>query len=142
VLPVIGSPLDSFKQLGAAAAPARQNEILDMKDMKDLQAALPLGLGALGVPIPVVYLKQLRAADSPTQACYQQIITGPLVMTALRDFSLVSGAWQLELSESDSLPLIRDLGLGIAANGKVVLNTELAYWCDIDFTVGLASPIN
>jgi uncharacterized protein with NAD-binding domain and iron-sulfur cluster len=139
VLPVIGSPVDSFKQLCTAASPARQDEI---PDMKDPQAALPLGFGELGIPIPVVYLKQLRSADSPTRACYQKIITGPLVMTALRDFSLVGGAWQLELSESDSLPLIRDLGLGIAANGKVVLNTELAFWCDIDFTVGLASPVN
>jgi hypothetical protein len=90
----------------------------------------------------VVYLKQFRAADSATSSCYQQIISGPLVMTALRDVALVGGAWQLELFNSDSLPLIRDLGLGTPVNGKVVLQTELAMWCDIDFTVGLARPIS
>ena len=56
--------------------------------------------------------------------------------------AVVGGAWQLELFNSDSLPLIRDLGLGTPVNGKVVLQTELAMWCDIDFTVGLASPIS
>jgi uncharacterized protein with NAD-binding domain and iron-sulfur cluster len=144
VLPVIGSPIDTFKQLSAAADSARQNEILQMKDplVSLPPGLLPLGLGELDVPMPVVFLKQFRAADGSAHACYQKIITGPLVMTALRDLSLVSGAWQLELSVSDSLPFIRDLGLGIATNGKVVLSTGLAFWCDIDFTVGLANPIN
>ena len=139
VLPVIGSATERYKQLCAATDRDRQQDILAIRQ---LQLCPPLGLGELGLPIPVVYLKQFRAADSATSSCYQQIISGPLVMTALRDVALVGGAWQLELFNSDSLPLIRDLGLGTPVNGKVVLQTELAMWCDIDFTVGLARPIS
>ena len=139
VLPVTGAPADTFKQLSAAADSSRQQDIMAIKD---LQAALPLGLGGLHVPIPVVFLKQFRTADGSNQACYQQLLTGPLIMTALHASALVGGAWRLELTASDSLPFIRDLGLGTPINGKVVLETGLAIWCDIDFTVGLANPIN
>jgi len=139
VLPLIGSPIDKFKQLCAAADSSRADDIMAITELKP---CLPLGLGEPGLPLPVFYLKQFRSADSSIQACYQKVLKGALVMTALRDVALVGGAWQLELSASDSLPFIRDLGLGTPVDGKVVLKTELALWSDIDFTVGLASPIS
>ena len=139
VLPVIGTAVDVIKQLAAAADSTRQQDILAAKD---LQAVPPLGLGDLDIPIPVVFLKQFRAVDGSNEACYQKLLTGPLIMTALRASALVSGDWELELSASDSLPFIRDLGLGKPTDGKLVLKTGLAIWCDIDFSVGLANPIN
>jgi uncharacterized protein with NAD-binding domain and iron-sulfur cluster len=139
VLPVTGTPADLFRRLSAAVDSSRQPEILAAEDLPD---APLLGAGELDVPIPVVFLKQFRAADGSNQASYQKILSGSLIMTALRQSALVDGAWQLELDASDSLPFIRDLGLGTPSDGKVVLTTGLAIWSDIDFTVGLANPIN
>ena len=85
VLPVIGSPIDTFKQLSAAADSTVQNEILQMKDPAGLPPGLlPLGLGELDVPMPVVFLKQFRAADGSRKHATSRSITGPLILTVLQ----------------------------------------------------------
>jgi len=143
VLPVTGSPDDIVKQLAAAADGTKRQDILAAKDLRaSLPASLPLGAGGLELPIPVVFLKQFRVADGSSQVCYQELLKGSLNLTALRSSALLGGDWQLELGVSDSLPFIRDLGLGTPTDGKVILKTGLAIWTDIDFTVGLANPVN
>ncbi len=104
--------------------------------------------GALGsdflfhpnVPVPVWYLKQFRSADGSDEALYQQILEGPLTLTTLRDFKILSGEWTLELGVFDSLPFVADLGLGAPADGKVTLTTDLGFWANCDYVSGTASP--
>ena len=55
--------------------------------------------------------------------------------------ALLEANWSLELGDFDSQPFIRDLGLGTPTDGKLVLNTQIGLWAEIDFTVGLASPM-
>jgi hypothetical protein len=85
-------------------------------------------------------LKQFRAADNPTTACYQALMEGPLALTELRSVGVLVGNWQLELHALDSLAFIRMLGLGVPQGGTLVLQTGVALWADIDFKIGYARP--
>jgi len=96
----------------------------------------------LGLPIPVYYLKQARSADNPTLASYQQLLHGPLILTKLHDLAVLPGTWTLELQDCDSMPFIRDLGLGTpGADGSLVLTAPICFWAHMDFTVGQAQPM-
>lgn len=131
------SPMDIFKQLCAGADAGRLNELTDNPDM-------PPFLGTPGgLPFPVFYLKQSRSSDSATAASYQALLKGDLSLTKVYpgQFGAMSGNWSLELGDFDSHPFIRDLGLGTPKDGKVILTTTFGFWGEIDFTVGMASPI-
>ena len=131
------SPVDIFKQLCVGADAGLLRELTDNPDM-------PRFLGTEGgVPFPVFYLKQARSAGSATAASYKALLKGDLNLTKLDpgQFGLRFGNWSLELGEFDSLPFIRDLGLGTPKDGKLVLNTPIGFWAEIDFALGLASPI-
>jgi uncharacterized protein with NAD-binding domain and iron-sulfur cluster len=131
------SPVDIFKKLCVEADTERLNELANNPDM-------PPFLGtAGGIPFPVFYLKQARSADSATAASYKALLKGDLSLTKVYpgQWGLQSGNWSLELGEFDSHPFIRDLGLGIPTGGKLVLTTTIGLWAEIDFTVGMASPI-
>lgn len=131
------SSTDIFKKLSTGADQKLLNDLVDNPDM-------PKFLGtAGGIPFPVFYLKQARSADSTTAASYQALLQGPLDLTAISPgkVGLLTGNWTLELGEFDSLPFVRDLGLGTPTNGKLTLTTTIGLWAEIDFTVGMASPI-
>jgi hypothetical protein len=55
---------------------------------------------------------------------------------------LMPGKWQLQLSQCDSLPFIRDLGLGTPTGGTLALETHVGFWAEVDFTVGMATEIS
>jgi len=71
------------------------------------------------------------------------LLKGDLNLTAISPgkLGLLTGNWTLELGEFDSLPFVRDLGLGTPTNGKLTLTTTIGFWAEIDFTVGTAAPI-
>jgi hypothetical protein len=96
--------------------------------------------GGVGSIFPVLLLKQFRAADNPTTACYQALMEGPLALTELRSVGVLVGNWQLELHALDSLAFIRMLGLGVPQGGTLVLQTGVALWADVDFKIGYARP--
>ncbi len=87
------------------------------------------------------YLKQFRSAADPTIACYQALLSGPLVLDRLRASGLLKGDWEVDLRELDSLPFVSDLGLGTPQGGRLVVRAEHVFWCDIDFTVGNAAAM-
>jgi hypothetical protein len=95
--------------------------------------------GSGGLPAPVFFLKQFRAADSSSDACYQKTLTGALIVDQVHRGGLLTGQWQLDLTHTDSLPFVRELGLGSPTDGKLVLSTDIGLWANVDFTVGLAS---
>lgn len=132
--PGAAAPLDLFKRLCSGADSGLLKALTD-------NPAMPPFLDAAGVGLPVFYLKQARSADSPTAACYQALLQGPLELTRVHDAGLLPGAWTLALNELDSLPFIRDLGLGTPTDGKLDLTTAIGLWAQIDFVTGLASPM-
>ena len=134
-LDAAASPIDAFKRLCAGADPELLNRLTDNSNM-------PPFLGtAQGLPFPVFYLKQARSADSSTAASYKKLLMGDLSLTNVSNVGLLEANWSLELGDFDSQPFIRDLGLGTPTDGKLVLNTQIGLWAEIDFTVGLASPM-
>ena len=125
------SAAETFRLLCVRSDHSLLDEVLGHVDAQAL-------LGSRGLSLPVFYLKQFRSADDPTIACYQTLLSGPLTLDRLRAFGLLRGDWQVELHGLDSLPFVRDLGLGELQGGKLVVTAEHVFWCDMDFTVGSA----
>jgi len=94
-----------------------------------------------GLPIPVFFLKQIRSSDSTTLASVKAVLQGSLDLTKAGRTGWLEGSWTLELGEFDSLPFIRDLGLGTPTGGSLVRTAGGAFWAEIDFNVGMAAPI-
>ena len=126
-----------FKQACVGADAARLNQLTDHPDIPEFLTTPG------GFPSRVFYLKQERSSDSVVTASYQRLLQGDLTVTNMKpgQFRLLSGNWSLELGDFDSHPFIRDLRLGTPTDGKLVLTTTLGFWAEIDFTVGMASPI-
>jgi len=132
----LGAAIDVFRKLFDWADTALLDAVADTPGVGHF---LP---PTLGLPLPVFYLKQTRSAASMTSACYQELLRGSLILTALHDIALLPGTWTLELQDCDSMPFIRDLGLGTPnADGTLVLTAPLCVWAHIDFTVGQAEPM-
>lgn len=99
-------------------------------------------LGDLHVPVPVWFFKQVRSANGADVANFQTLQKGPLILTALRGVQWLSGSWTLELGTFDSLPFVRELGLGTPDHDRVILTSDLAILMDCDFTSGRAMPFD
>lgn len=127
---------DGFSLLKRLAASA--NPVL-MAALEAAHAASPL-LPGLNLPAPVVFLKQFHDAANSTDACYQEILKGALTVTSITGAGVLSGDWTIELAYTDSLPFVRDLGLGSPQSGVLTLKSQLAFWGAADFTVAFAKP--
>lgn len=139
---VVATPLDAsassaevFAQLIADASPEHLKPFAEGRYGTDF-------LAAPGIPVTVWYLKQFRSADGSDNAVYQRLIEGPLTLRALHDMKILKGEWTLEVGAFDSLPFIKDLGLGTPdANGKLTLTTKVGFWASCDYTSGTAAPL-
>jgi hypothetical protein len=126
------SAVDTFKRrfLGVGDA----NQAVDPVEQTALAAPWPLA-GA------VFFIKQTRSAQDSTSASYQELLKGSLSLTNISEPAILAGTWTLELNDYDSYPFIRGLGLGTPTNGKLAINTDLALYAKIDFTVDLATAM-
>lgn len=129
-----GSLVDAVKTLAGDLADDAARTLIDLAEQNHL-------LGANGILPHVYFLKQFRSADDTTEACYRQILKGALTLDKQYAFNFLHGEWSFEFCDTDSLPFVRDLGLGAATNGKLVLNTCIGFHAVVDFTVAAASPI-
>ena len=128
-------PLNFFRQHCAGADPHLISTLLELPGH-------PSYLGFGGLPIPVLLVKQFRSADGQPGAVYQSVLRGPIVITEMREHRSLIGDWKLDLGEFDSLPFIKDLGLGEPTDGRLVLETRLAFWCDVDFRIDNARTVD
>ena len=78
--------------------------------------------------VPSVYLKQFRAAEDGTRACYQAIVEGPCRVTALNTGGRLGGTWTVHAVDYASHPLVSTLGL---PTGTVP--AEFPFWLDFSF---------
>lgn len=130
----IGSLIDGVKRLVDHLEDDAAEVLVDLADKSHL-------LGANGILPHVYFLKQFRSADDATEACYRQILKGALTLDHQYALNFLHGGWTFEFSETDSLPFIRDLGLGTPKNGKLLLDTPIGFHATVDFTVAPARPI-
>ncbi|MFI4951038.1 MAG: hypothetical protein ACHP7A_08385, partial [Caulobacterales bacterium] len=128
-----GGSLEILKLVSKVAHPS----LLAALDQTHMANPFLPGVG--GLPAPTVFLKQFHAGDSTGSACYQQTLKGALILDHLYGAGLLTGTWQLQLGQFDSLPFIRDLGLGTPVNGSLTLETDIGLWAEVDFTLGMAS---
>ena len=77
--------------------------------------------------VPVVFLKQFRAADRPDAAAYQAILESPAVVQRFTGFRLIDEYEFTLVNQLASYPLADDLGI---TSQKAVLSFKL----DMDFT--------
>jgi uncharacterized protein with NAD-binding domain and iron-sulfur cluster len=131
------SVVEGFRKLCADADP---------KLLETVTAAevAPSVLGGLHVPVPVWSLKQVRSANGSDVANFQTLQKGPLILTALRQPwpQLLSGCWTLELGTFDSLPFVKELGLGNPDHDRVILTSKSAFLIHCNFTMGRAIPFD
>nr|MEA2797335.1 hypothetical protein [Phenylobacterium sp.] len=129
-----GASLEILKLVSKVAHPSL------LAALDRTHAAIPFLPGVGGLPAPVVFLKQFHSGNSTGDACYQEILKGALILDHLHGAGVLTGTWQLDLGQFDSLPFIRDLGLGTPVNGALTLETDIGFWAEVDFTLGMASP--
>jgi hypothetical protein len=126
-----GDGFEVFRKLAAAADAATLDQLRALHVQHGLFPTGP------GLDVPVYFLKQFRAANSTSEACYQAQLKGGLILDKITGAGLMTGDWTLKLLETDSLPFVRDLGLGTpAADGSLTLTSHLAFWGAMDFSVG------
>jgi hypothetical protein len=83
-----------------------------------------------------VFLKQFRAIEDPSRACYQAVTK---VGTPLRHFQrggLLRGRYELDLADLASLPIRQELGLG-----QGTLQPFASFWGVIDFDLERGSTL-
>jgi hypothetical protein len=80
--------------------------------------------------IPLVFLKQFRAAQNTRKACYQRLIEAPLKVESFFEGGLFAEPYTLSITSLASHPLAQSLGL-TAANQK----STLGAWMRVDFVL-------
>ena len=78
--------------------------------------------------IPIVNLKQFRAAHDPTRACYQAVIECGIGIHKFHSGGLLHGDYTLNIADVASHRIASDLGL------KVPLKADFALWLHLDLT--------
>lgn len=69
--------------------------------------------------LPMVFLKQLRAVGSTTDACYQAIVGAEADQVDLKSLRLLMRRFRLKVETLASQPLAQELGLELDARGQV-----------------------
>jgi hypothetical protein len=85
---------------------------------------------------PMVFLKQFRAADSPTEACYQAVIATTIEMTAFHGARLLNGTYAVDIGNPPSHPVRRDLGIV-----QPSVTSALSFYANFDFRLGFGKEL-
>jgi hypothetical protein len=94
-----------------------------------------IGKLAFDFIVPVVNLKQFRAAEDWTKACYQAIIESPAHLAAVHRGGLMPGQWACTIRDCESHQIARDLGLSGTRDGDLLTTqARFAFWVNFDFT--------
>lgn len=100
-------------------------------------AAFAWDIGKLAVDfvIPVVNLKQFRASEDWTKACYQSITESPAHLDKVHGGGLMPGQWACTLRDCASHRIAQDLGLTGTLDGDLLTTqARFAFWVNFDFT--------
>ncbi len=91
---------------------------------------------ALGMHLPMVFLKQYRDAVDATAACYQAIIEANATVTEFKGMGFLPPGWTMELKEYASAQIITDLALPAGPS-----RVDLGFWVDYSFSMDLGVEV-
>ncbi|MEO0913222.1 MAG: hypothetical protein AAFY59_09570 [Pseudomonadota bacterium] len=81
--------------------------------------------------VPMIFLKQIRAAGNPTRADYQAVTSLICRMTKFHGAHLYTAPYSVDFGDFASHPVRTDLGLGAGP-----LKPLLSFWARFDFWIG------
>jgi hypothetical protein len=85
--------------------------------------------------VRVVNLKQFRAAEDATRACYQAVVESPCHFDRLLGAGPLFGDYTLTVTTCASHRIVEDLGLGtVGTGGRTVVPVSFSFWIRWDFT--------
>ncbi|MBN1887839.1 MAG: hypothetical protein JW850_07600 [Thermoflexales bacterium] len=149
--PAAEGKLQRLLEIRQAGETGAEEEQVGLGSWDELRARLEKVLGAgaetltptpppdlSGPDVPLVFLKQFRAAADTRRACYQAIVEARARVQAFRKGGVLKEAYQVNFSHLESLPLPQALGLagddGQAGGPSVPARTAL--WIELDFSLG------
>ena len=80
--------------------------------------------------MPMVYLKQFRAAHGERHACYQAILENSSSVTKFDGLGLMPGSYRFKTIPTESVGLIEQLGL------RPEMDVIFSFWTKFDMVVG------
>jgi Acetoacetate decarboxylase (ADC) len=135
VAPARASPRDLVRDLGAEPDETGKPPLTE-GPLGHLGTALLLARQLLSGTIPLVLLKQFRDAERPWQACYSGIVKATNVLTGFRAAGVLPSDYSITISDVDSEPFRRDLGLPPGP-----LRPGYGVWVDFDFATQLGEVL-
>lgn len=134
---LVEQPILELRRRGLAstdrATPVSLREVLELVFDGATLEALGAGLGNMSSllrgEVPVLFVRQLRDIADPTRAAFQELLLAPAKTTAVRSAGRIAGELELELFDTASHPIARDLGLAR------ITPIRAAFALDFDFAM-------
>lgn len=103
--------------------------------LENIALAREFGEMLLDPVVPVVNLKQFRATEDATKACYQAVTESPCHLDRIRGGGFIRGDWTCALLSCASHRIVEDCGLAGTVNGDYTeVPVKYAFWVNFDFT--------
>ena len=134
-----GGLADEFHSIqgffGAMAQVLTHHDNLWEAVVENTAIALDIGEMALDPVVPIVNLKQFRATEDATKACYQAVTESPAHLDDLHGGGFIDGSWTCSVLGCASHRIVEDFGLAGTANGDYTdVPVDYAFWVNFDFT--------
>lgn len=124
--------VEIFTDLEAMVSTVAQHLRLDFTPFLEPGLAAELMSALISRDVPMVFLKEFRSGENPEQACYRRIQQVPAKLARLHDARIyLRHHYDLEIVDTDSQPIRRDLGLPPGA-----VAVELSFWVSFDLEIG------
>lgn len=86
--------------------------------------------------VPMIFLKQFPSVSNPNEAAYQALTDVTIQRTGFHGACLLSGKYQIEISQYDSHPIHTDLGLT-----SQPIKPLVSFYANLDFNIGNGSVL-
>jgi hypothetical protein len=122
-------PASTWNNLGAAKHAMSAQLLNDIRPEWE-DDVVKFVTSALTEDIPLVFHKQFRHAGDGQRVAYRSIVEAPLQVKEFREGGSVGQGARLTLTELDSHPIVRQLGLSIEQDAN------FSAWMKLDFVLG------
>lgn len=100
--------------------------------------SINLGDLTVGIPVPIINLKQFRDIQNTEMACYQALAESENV-SRIHGGGRLKGQFRTTITACESHQIITDLGLDVDTGGQC--EVPFAFWVKLDFTIQPGSAV-